>query len=102
MGPKTSMRLTPFDNMIISGCPCNPAPEEGEYCVCDQAERCLRAYIKDMAPSTMTEEQRKWCLEEIDMVEGYDAKEWDDASDKDMARGVLSAWLDYCRDKGLL
>lgn len=50
----------------------------------------------------MTPEQREWCLNEIDTVEGYERKHYEGSPDELVANGVLSAWVDYCRDKGLI
>jgi hypothetical protein len=50
----------------------------------------------------MTPIQRDACLEEIAHVEGYDRADYAHVDDRDLARGVLSAWTDFCRDKGLL
>ncbi len=72
-------------------------------CVCLREERVLRAYLGsygDLPPMTSTE--REWCLEEIDSVEGYSRSDYENASDSDLANGVLSAWLTFCRDTGLM
>ena len=77
-------------------------PEDGP-CICSPEERVLRAYIghySNLPP--MTGEERGWCLEEIHHVEGYDRADYQDASDADLARGVLHAWADSARDHGLL
>lgn len=50
----------------------------------------------------MTKEQREWCLNEIDQIEGYSRQHYEACSDDLLANGVLSAWVDYCRDKGLM
>lgn len=50
----------------------------------------------------MSEKQREWCLEEIDSVEGFRRADYAEAPDADLARGVLDAWLEYCRDKGMV
>ena len=72
-------------------------------CVCSIDERVLRAYSRsDILLETMTPEQRDWCLSEIESVEGYDRADYESSDDADLARGVLDAWQDYCRDKGLL
>lgn len=49
----------------------------------------------------MTPEQREWCLSEIDNVEGYERSNYATLPDDLLANGVLCAWMDYCRDKGL-
>jgi hypothetical protein len=50
----------------------------------------------------MTDEQREWCLDEIGGIEGYDRDEHVQDSDVTLAWTVLHAWVDYCRDKGML
>lgn len=84
-----------------------PAPQccqgPGEPCVCGIEERALRGWVRrapDMLP--MNDMQRGWCLNEIGRVEGYEAADYEALDDADLARGVLSAWTDFCRDKGLL
>jgi hypothetical protein len=81
--------------------PCCGGPDEG--CVCGGDERVLRAYNRGQRGlEPMTQDQRQWCLDEIRQVEGYDIKDYMQYSDADLANGVLSAWTDYCRDKGLI
>lgn len=70
-------------------------------CVCGPEERGLRAIIAGRA-SHMTADDREWCLREIERVEGHERAHHDGAGDRDLARGVLAAWTDFCRDKGLL
>ena len=88
--------LMPLDP---GGCPCygNPA-----LCLCLPVERVLRAYMAQAPMPALTPEQREACLEEIALVEGYDRHDYEESDDQELARGVLSAWVDYCRDKGLL
>lgn len=50
----------------------------------------------------MNTEQREFCLREIDRIEGYKRAEHESEDDSDLANTTLSAWTDYCRDKGLL
>jgi hypothetical protein len=45
---------------------------------------------------------REWCLDEIDRVEGFRRRDYELLDDSELARGVLDAWLDFARDKGLL
>lgn len=72
-------------------------------CVCGITERALRAWISGSVHiNEMTPEQREWCLSEIDSVEGYTRLAYEAADDSQLASGVLAAWQDYCRDKGLL
>jgi len=84
---------------ITTPCMCFP-PEEG--CMCEDVERVLRAYASTRPMPVMTPTQREACLEEIQSVEGYDRTDYEQSSDADLAKGVLYAWVDYCRDKGLL
>jgi hypothetical protein len=73
-------------------------------CVCPAQERALRGWMRSdpMLPS-MSEVQREWCLREIDQVEGHYRVDYEGiSSDEELARGVLNAWTDYCRDKGLM
>jgi hypothetical protein len=83
------------------------APEEcicfgptGPSCVCPDAERALRAIAR--GDYELTDDAREWCLTEIDRVEGHSRVDHDGDADRHVANGVLSAWTDYCRDKGLL
>ena len=80
-------------------CPCTGDPQT---CVCLESEAVLRCYASGWPRTAMTPAQREACLEEIAQVEGYDRRDYENASDQDLARGVLQAWTDYCRDKGLL
>lgn len=79
--------------------PCCQGPD-ADGCACGfTEERVLRAVIGGLRP--MTPEERAWCSDQIASVEGHEAPpaDWSDA---DVAREVLSAWVDYCRDKGML
>jgi hypothetical protein len=70
-------------------------------CACGfTEERSLRAVIAG-THRPMTPAERAWCSDQIASVEGHEAPPTD-WSDADLAREVLSAWTDYCRDKGLL
>lgn len=74
-----------------------------DSCRCGYEERVLRAYSrKDQSLPEMTKDQRDWCLSEIGKVESYDWRDYEFADDAMLASGVLSAWTDFCRDKGLL
>lgn len=64
-------------------------------------ERVLRVWSTKGSMSLMTPAQRAWCISEIASVEGYEAEDWLRLSDAELARGVLDAWRDYARDKGL-
>ena len=73
-----------------------------DRCVCSEMERALRGWQRGDVMPDMTDEQRELCLSEIGRVEGYTRADYEGLSDRDVASGVLSAWTDYCRDKGLL
>lgn len=73
-----------------------------DYCICSPAERALRAWAYNDYKEIMNQEQRNWCLGQINKVEGYDALSCAGLSDKWLAWEVLRAWTDYCRDKGLM
>jgi hypothetical protein len=80
--------------------------EDGEDgaagCICSAGERALRAWNDKRHSAPMTVEQREWCLQQIGRVEGYDRKDHETDPDPVLAGNVLSAWADFCRDKGLL
>ena len=73
-------------------------------CICPTEERALRGWMRgDPYIRDMSEDQREWCLREIERVEGHYREDHEGISnDAELARGVLNAWTDYCRDKGLL
>lgn len=76
----------------------------GEGCACAPPERVLRAYMEKRYTGTMTEDQRKWCIQEA-FLAGEGEHKWDDLeklNTSDLARTVLSAWASYCRSQGLL
>lgn len=75
---------------------------EDKYCVCPDMERALRGWKRGEALPAMTDEQRQTCLCEIGRVEGYSVADHADDSDADLSGAVLGAWVDYCRDKGLM
>lgn len=91
-----------------SGCHCYPEEEKaanlagGTHCICGDTEKALRRWANGSLIVPMTKEQRDWCLEEIDGVEGYSKADYQNDSDGELARIVLTAWSDYCREKGLL
>ena len=79
--------------------------DDERRCICPPAERALRAhsaYKRDPELPAMTEVQRAWCLDEIGSVEGYRAADHETDSDSGLASTTLRAWVDYCRDKGLM
>lgn len=82
----------------VSVCVCRA---DESACDCGKTERALRAWMHGKLTVPMTQEQRTWCLEEIDSVEGYSARDYLGVKDALLASGVIDAWLDYCRDKGL-
>lgn len=71
-------------------------------CVCGPMERSLRGWIAGRIETPMTTEQREACLDEIGRVEGYVRADHEAEDDAQLARTTLSAWTDYCRDKGLI
>lgn len=74
-----------------------------DECMCLPMERALRAWkLKEPTVPPMTPDQREACLREIEQVEGYSRADYVDAHDGMLASGVLDAWTDYCRDKGLI
>lgn len=101
------MSRTPLDDIgreLPCGCPGYgwDADLEADLCVCLYSERALRGFMERRpgTPVAMTLEQREWCLSQIEQVEGYDRRQYEDDSDRDLASTVLSAWTDYARDKG--
>lgn len=70
--------------------------DDEEGCACGLTERALRA------GAALTAEQREWCLHEIGSIEGHTREDHEGSNDADLCRAVLSAWTDYCRDKGLM
>lgn len=74
----------------------------GVECVCPPMERALRAWSSGAMMPPMSKEERERCLEEIGRVEGWDRGEHEADTDAELARNVLSAWTDYCRDQGMI
>lgn len=62
----------------------------------------LFAFANDRTGRPMNVHEREWCLQEIAKVEGYNRADYEQSDNKQLARGVLSAWVDFCRDKGTL
>lgn len=87
------MTLTDMPSVPRALCSCY---DDEDACECSDTERFLRSGMK------MSSEQRDWCLREIEQVEGHNRKDYADLSDKDLGRATISAWIDYCRDKGLM
>jgi len=71
-------------------------------CWCPPTEKVLRTIIDGRDDIVLTDDQREWCLQEIGRVEGYNRDDYKNGTSADLARAVLEAWTDYCRDKGLL
>jgi len=92
----------------IEYCHCYPEQEtnirqqDGTHCVCGETEKALRGWLNKRITKPMTPEQREWCYEEINSVEAHDRKDYEEGTDAELAMGVLSAWQEYCQDKGLL
>jgi len=82
----------------VDFCHCYGTPD---HCVCGSSEKALRGWLNGRISQPMSAEQREWCFSEIDLIEGYDRKDYEGSTDANLAMGVLSAWLEYCRDKGL-
>lgn len=78
---------------------CCSSGDVGE-CACGAAERYLRHLLN--SGGELTDEQRAWCLGEIERVEGYDRADYEQSPPHELARGVLNAWTDFARDKGLI
>lgn len=76
--------------------------EDAPHCLCPAMEAALRGWKRGDPMAAMTAEQRAACLDEIDRIEGYRRSDHEADTDADLAGTVLSAWTDYCRDKGLL
>ena len=62
----------------------------------------LFAFANGLTGRPMTQHEREWCLDEISSVEGHERKDYVACDNKQLARSVLSAWVDFCRDKGTL
>lgn len=94
--------LLPEERQVfpLLACACLASPHEDEVgCVCLREERYLRHVIA--GKQSLSQPQRDWCRDEIARVEGYTAADAE-GTDEDVARTVLAAWTDYCRDKGML
>lgn len=83
-------------------CLCHDAgpTDDGPGCMCGISERVIRHIIRGQA--TFTPEQKEWALKEIGSIEGYTRKDYETRSDAEIAQGVMEAWVDYARDKGVL
>lgn len=89
-------------NLPDAPCRCYDAgpADDGPGCMCGDSERVLRHIGR--LQMKFTAEQRAWALKEIASVEGYDVKDYVGREDHEVATGVLHAWTDFARDKGLL
>ena len=88
-------------SVLTVDCQCY-GPLETEACICPHDEKCLRAYQHGQSLPALTPQQREWCLVEIGSIEGWDRRDHEKDTDSELAGSVLSAWVDYCRDKGLM
>ena len=89
-----------FPAVEYMDCMClEPAEQEESGCMCTLEERALRHCMA--GKTTLTPEQRKYCHDQIVAVEGYSERDTE-GDYADVARTVLHAWTDYCRDNGLL
>lgn len=95
-----SILMPAIESSAPSGCCYSGDMAAG--CVCPDSEKSLRMFSAGMNSTPMTPEQREECLKEISSIEGYDRADYEHLEDKWLAKGVLHAWVDYCRDKGLL
>lgn len=95
------MEMISLEAMAPAACVCFE-PETYGGCCCGDMECALRAYAERWPMVAMHPVQREWCLDEIARTGGYDRLEWLGSSDQVLAHGVLMAWADYARDKGLL
>ena len=74
---------------------------DSEGCVCPPLEKAIRV-IAGGHGEPLTAADRETCLREIEKVEGYRRADYEPLPDQELAKGVLDAWTDFCRDKGLL
>lgn len=92
----------------VEHCHCYPEEERQArdrgctHCVCGESEKALRGWLNGRITTPMTPEQREWCYSEIDCIEAHDREDYVTGTDAELASGVLNAWGDYCKDKGLL
>lgn len=88
-------------NLPSAPCACWDPQDQAEIgCVCGDSERVLRHIVR--THGKLSDDQREWCLREIDQVEGHSRADFKLCDDATIAAGVMSAWVDYARDKGLL
>lgn len=72
------------------------------FCGGTQERERLRARLVREAPSMppMNAAQREWCLQQIELVEGYRRQDYVALDSRDLAKGVLDAWTENARDMG--
>lgn len=88
-----------IDALAPEGCVCfSDGTSDG--CICPAAERALRAISR--GDYELTDSAREWALSQVASVEGYERSAYEGLADRHVAQGVLDAWTDYCRDKGLM
>lgn len=92
--------MSAIEGLAPEGCICPGMGGEDGGCACPAAERALRAISR--GDYELTDEAREWCLDQIASVEGYERSQYEGDADRHVANGVLHAWADYCRDKGLM
>ena len=102
---------TPFDAMGAT-LPCRCFPDFPDMCACADGEVALRHYSSqpgspDPGAETvppMTPDQQNWCLDEIGLGSEYglERSEYEQKPDRDLAKGVINVWAEFCRDKGLI
>lgn len=86
-----------------SQCPGCYCYEDGRMpCLCPDSEKALRICAAGRLQGPLAPAEREECLGQIAAVEGYRREDYETAPDEQLAGGVLSAWTDYARDKGLL
>jgi hypothetical protein len=89
------------DMLPVYPCSCFD-PGQGWACMCEPSEKALRWFSTKPSADLMTAEQRAWCRAQLASVEGHRADECNGSDDATLARSVIFAWRDYCRDKGML
>ena len=97
------MNISFLDVFAPKLCICLGLQADKDNCVCPPLERFMRAYAERLPMTAMSPEQREECIQEVIYCsEGSNRTDYEALSDQDLARGVLYAWADYARDKGLL
>lgn len=80
-------------------CVCLAEENQLQQCRCGPTEIQLRCWQAEVPGPKMTAEQRAWCKDQVQDIEGGD---WpgNDATDALVAGAVLDAWRTFARDKG--